>query len=72
MPTITQPTAAAGVISCHELYRLPELQKRLGLGKHAIRQARRAGLKIRRVGTRSYVLGKDVLDWIEGQPLVKG
>lgn len=45
------------------LYTLDELNDRLGLGKAALRRARRDGLSIRRIGRRSYVLGSDLIEW---------
>lgn len=59
------PDAASGVISADSLYTLAEIQERLRLGQHALRMARRAGLKVRRIGRRGYVLGKDVMAFIE-------
>jgi hypothetical protein len=59
----------AGLITADALYTLGEIQQRLKLGQHAMRQARRAGLPVRRIGRRAYVLGRDViafLDSVEG------
>ena len=54
-----------GLIKADCLYTLAEIQERLKLGPHAMRQARRAGLRVRRIGRRAYVLGRDVLAFIE-------
>ena len=54
-----------GVISADSLYTLGEVRERLKLGEAAMRQARRAGLKVRTIGRRRYVLGKDLLDFVE-------
>ncbi len=55
---------ASGYISAHELYTLEEFGSRLGLGTAALRSARRRGLRIGRVGRRSYVLGSDFIAYI--------
>lgn len=57
--------SVAGIISADSLYTLAEIQERLKLGPHALRMARRAGLKVRRIGRRGYVLGKDIISFIE-------
>jgi hypothetical protein len=54
-----------GQVSENEVYTLEELQQRLKLGQHALRMARRAGLKVRRIGRRGYVLGRDIMQFIE-------
>lgn len=48
-----------------ELLTLDELRDRFGLGTAAMRTARRQGLKVRQVGRRRFVLGKDLLDFVE-------
>jgi hypothetical protein len=42
---------------------LSELKRRLGWGEHAVRQARRAGLRFTVFGREKYVLGEDVLEF---------
>lgn len=56
-----QPNAAAGEISADGMYTLAEIRARLGLGTYALRKARRHGLPVRKIGRRSYILGKDIL-----------
>lgn len=56
---------APGQVTADAIYTLEEIQRRLGLGAHAMRAARRAGLRVRRIGRRGYVLGRDVLAFIE-------
>ena len=56
-----------GMIQADALYRLDEFKQRLGLGAHAMREARRAGLRVVRIGKRGYVLGKDALEFAEQQ-----
>lgn len=70
-PTKTDSTDSAavpGVLSASEVYTLPELQRRLRLGRHAVRAMRRRGLKVHRVANRAYVTGRDFLDFVEQQP----
>lgn len=50
-------------------YDLQALKAR-GLGTAAVRAARRSGLKVRRCGRRSFVLGSDLIDHIKGLPVV--
>ena len=57
---------APGVIRGDEVYRLQELQRRLGWGEHALRQAKLAGLRIVRFGREGFVLGNDALAFFEG------
>jgi hypothetical protein len=58
-------TTSVGRISADELYTLEEVKARLGLGVAALRTARRHGLKVRRIGRRGYLLGRDVMDYVE-------
>ena len=53
-----------GAILFDALYRLDEAAARLGWGVHALRAARRRGLKIHRCGKRGYVAGADLLAFI--------
>lgn len=55
--------AVSGVILKDAVYTLAELRQRLRWQEHAVRQARMAGLRIRRFGRSAYVLGSDVLDF---------
>jgi hypothetical protein len=54
-----------GSIQAGEVMTLAELKRRLGLGEHAIRQARRAGLRLIAFGRGKFVLGADVLAFFE-------
>lgn len=54
-----------GVISANAAYSLEQVRQRLGLGTAALRTARRRGLTVRRVGRRSFILGKDLLQYLE-------
>jgi hypothetical protein len=52
----------------YEIVPLSELIKRLGLGVSAIRQARRQGLKIHKIGRKKFVLGRDIVAFLESRP----
>ena len=56
---------SVGVISANAAYSLDQVKARLGLGTAALRTARRKGLIVRRVGRKSFVLGKDLLNYLE-------
>ncbi len=62
-----QPGAVSGEISADGMYTLAEIRARLGLGRYALREARRHGLPVRKIGRRSYVLGKDILAFAAGR-----
>ena len=63
------PPNVPGAILSDALYRLDEAAARLGWGGHALRAARRRGLKIHRSGKRGYVTGRDLLSFItKGDP----
>lgn len=48
-----------------EAYTLDDLKRVHGLGEWALKKLRKQGLKVRRLGRRSFVLGKDLIDCIE-------
>jgi len=56
----------SGEIHADGMYTLAEIRARLGLGTYALREARRHGLPVRKIGRRSYVLGKDILNYAAG------
>ena len=56
----------SGEIPADSMYTLSEIRARLGLGTYALREARRHGLPVRKIGRRSYVLGKDILAFAAG------
>lgn len=66
MDTAATPVlpASPGVIRTDESYTLSELRRRLGLNDEALRQARRRGLKARKVGRRKYYLGSEVIAFL--------
>ena len=47
------------------IYALPLFKQITGFGTHAMRTARRQGLKVRRLGGRVFVMGSDFLDYVE-------
>lgn len=49
-------------------YPLDEFQRRSGLGRHALRQARKGGLKVLRLGGRAYVRGEDFNSFLAELP----
>ena len=52
-----------GSIQAGEVMSLSELKRRLKWGEHAVRQARKAGLRLIAFGSQKYALGTDVLDF---------
>lgn len=48
-----------------ELYTLNEAMRRLCWQRHAMREARRNGLKVIRQGTRGYVLADHILEYFK-------
>lgn len=59
------------VIETSKVYPLKEFQRATGMGVAALREARKKGLMVRRVGLRSFVLGQDFLDFVRdhGRPV---
>ena len=49
-------------------YPLDEFSRRSGLGRHALRQARRQGLPVRRLGGRAYIRGQDFNQFLASLP----
>ena len=58
------PPPIPGLILADALYRLDEAAARMGWGGHALRAARRRGLKVHRCGKRGYVSGADLLSFV--------
>ena len=61
-----KPNTVAGEISADGMYTLTEIRARLGLGIYALREARRQGPPVRKIGRRCYVLGRDILAFAAG------
>lgn len=51
-------------------YDLQQVKNRLGLGTAAIRTARRKGLIVRKVGRKSFILGADILEYLNNHAKV--
>lgn len=56
---------AVGEINPNCVYTLAEAKARTGWGDWAFRSARRRGLIVRRVGSRHYVSGRDLIAFID-------
>lgn len=63
----TPAVRGASSLLADEVVTLAELSARLGLGPSALRMARRKGLRIRRIGRRKFVLGRDLVAFLEAQ-----
>jgi hypothetical protein len=64
-PRLAGPHAdVSGTIVPDALYRIDEIAARMGWGDHALRAARRRGLKVLKSGKRCYVIGSDLLDFV--------
>lgn len=63
--TSTDAKRTSGVIQAEALYTLPEIKARLGLGRDALRTARGKGLIVRKIGVREFILGRDVMNYVE-------
>jgi len=62
------PNNEPQAIQAQAAYTLASFEKLSGLGKAGIRSARRAGLPIRYVGNRPFILGSDWLNWLATRP----
>ena len=58
-------TPAGGIIKADEAYPLDYVKQDLNLGAAALRTARRNGLKVKKIGRKSYVMGKDLLQYLD-------
>lgn len=56
-----------GVIKADECYTLDAVKRRMGLKDEALRQAFRNGLPSKRIGNRKYILGRDILQYLDDQ-----
>lgn len=64
MPKRASTATTLRPISANECYPLDVFAAAAGLGRAALREARRNGLKVRRVHGRAYVFGSDWLDYL--------
>jgi hypothetical protein len=67
MTCCSKKSNVVGEIRTDGLYTLAEIKARLGLGYYSLKEARKKGLITRKIGRRSYVLGKDLLDFVSGK-----
>lgn len=63
-----RPPDAPGLIQAGQCYTLAEFRARTGMGEHALRTARRRGLRLRYVGRCGYVLADDWFAYLESAP----
>jgi len=54
-----------GVVKSDAAYSLAEVKSRFHLGTAALRTARRRGLRVRRIGRRSFILGRDLIEYLD-------
>jgi hypothetical protein len=54
------------------IYPMSDFMNRTGLAKAAVRAMRRTGLTVRKIGRRSYVLGRDFHEWFEEHAEIVG
>ncbi len=53
-----------GAIVRDAMYSLPEIKSRLGISDSGLREARRKGLPVHRLGKRGFVSGSDLIDFV--------
>lgn len=61
-----------GVIRSDEVYTVREFKLRAGLGDFSYREIRAAGLRVRKVGRKLYVIGRDFLAFLDRQNIESG
>ena len=62
---VSNTVSVPALIAPGTLYRLSEVKRRLGLGQVALRQMRRKGLHVRYLGRSGFILGRDLIRYIE-------
>ena len=62
---ISKTETAPGLIEPNVLYTLDELKRRMKLGDWAIRKARKAGLRVQKIGNARFVFGRDFQKFVE-------
>ncbi|QDT44281.1 hypothetical protein Pan241w_43890 [Gimesia alba] len=60
-------TKSTGQIEPQTLYSLEEFKQVSGMGNWALRQARKAGLKMLKVGNRKFVKGQAFINFLDSQ-----
>ena len=61
---MSQPT---GQIEPQTLYSLEEFKQVSGMGNWSLRQARKAGLKMLKIGNRKFVKGQAFIDFLDSK-----
>ena len=56
-----------GFIQGDSLYTLDEIERRLGLKQWARKEAVKKGLRIKKIGRKSFILGQDVIAFFNDQ-----
>jgi hypothetical protein len=64
-PALLPPAAMPAVIDANAVYTLDEAARRLRWRRHSIRQALRAGLATAKFGSRRYVTGRAIYDFVD-------
>jgi hypothetical protein len=59
------PDVVDAVILPDAAYHLSAVKRQFGIGENALRQMRQRGLKVRRSGRRSFIIGRDLIAEIE-------
>ena len=57
--------STVGEIRKDATYTLKEFKRRLGIGDAAIRQMKREGLPLRKIGKAKYVMGEDWFEFVD-------
>ena len=53
-----------------QVYSLADVRALLGVGRDGLRTARRKGLQVRRMGRKSFVIGADLVAYLQSCPVV--
>lgn len=56
---------AGGIINAHELYRVQTVMELLGVGYKAYTSMRRRGLPVIRIGSRKFISGRQLIEYME-------
>ena len=64
MHLIADTFSDPGVVKSDDAYTLAQVKFRFGLGTAALRSARRRGLPVRRMGRKSFILGRDLIEYL--------
>jgi hypothetical protein len=69
-PKVTRVARVSpGIVETGAAYTMGEFSARLNLKRWGLREMRRAGLPVRRFHGRTFVLGSDFLQFLEGLPI---